>query len=144
MGRYDLRPQSVLRSTQLLINAGRLTEKPLWYDAVADIAPAATQTSVRPPKRHESGRKKAQKIYQPVKLRFPEDSLRRDFYGDHPWELARPRVILEQDGKDYQKLDWSKLGQVGKALDGERYVCRPLSSAWCVAVVLVPKLSPLV
>ncbi len=46
--------------------------------------------------------------------------LRREFFKDHPWELARPRMLLEDDGKDSQKTDWSHLQQKEKALGGER------------------------
>ena len=46
--------------------------------------------------------------------------LRREFFKDHPWELARPRILLEDDGKDSQKTDWSRIQQKEKALSGER------------------------
>lgn len=61
-------------------------------------------------------------MFQPVKLEYEEDQLRADFFGDHPWELARPRQVLEDDGKDYQRLNWSRLEQPTKQLDGERCV----------------------
>jgi small subunit ribosomal protein S23 len=47
--------------------------------------------------------------------------LRADFFGDHPWELARPKIILENSGNDAKGWDWSKIVQPGKPLDGERY-----------------------
>lgn len=53
---------------------------------------------------------------------YEEDKLRMNFFQDHPWELARPRVILEDDGKDGQKVDWSELDQPGRQLNGERYI----------------------
>ena len=52
---------------------------------------------------------------------YEEDQLRQQFFGDHPWELARPRIVLEDDGKDYARFDWSKMLQKNKKLDGERY-----------------------
>jgi len=61
-------------------------------------------------------------MYMPQKIEYPEDKLRTQFYRDHPWELARPRVLVENDGKDYLKYDWSKMPQKGKPLDGERSV----------------------
>lgn len=57
---------------------------------------------------------------------YPEDKLRNEFFGDHPWELARPRVILENDGKDGEKWDWSRIVQPGKKLDGESVVQRQM------------------
>ena len=59
-------------------------------------------------------------MFQPMKIEYPEDKLREEFFGDHPWELARPRIVLEDDGKDYQNQDWSRIEQPGKQLDGER------------------------
>lgn len=59
-------------------------------------------------------------MFQPVKIRYEEDQLRKEFFRDHPWELARPRVVLENSGNDHAGYDWSKLKQRGKRLDGER------------------------
>ena len=64
--------------------------------------------------------KKASKLFQPTNIVYKEDRLRSNFFGDHPWELARPRVILENDGKDYEKNDWSNLSQPGRPVTGER------------------------
>lgn len=72
----------------------------------------------RPNRRVKS--KKPSRIFQPVEIRYEEDQLRKEFFRDHPWELARPRVVLENDGKDYSRVDWSQLEQTGKHLDGER------------------------
>ena len=46
--------------------------------------------------------------------------LRKEFFKDHPWELARPRLIIEDDGKDSQTTDWAQIQQKQKALTGER------------------------
>lgn len=46
-------------------------------------------------------------MFSPVKVTYEEDRLRWEYFNDHPWELARPRVILEDDGKDQQRWDWS-------------------------------------
>ena len=42
-----------------------------------------------------------------MRLSYQEDRLRWEYFNDHPWELARPRVVLEDDGRDSQKWDWS-------------------------------------
>jgi small subunit ribosomal protein S23 len=60
-------------------------------------------------------------VFQPVGVRYEEDQLRKEFFRDHPWELARPRIVLETTGKDFEKYDWSKIQQIGKKLGGERY-----------------------
>lgn len=59
-------------------------------------------------------------MFKPQYMTFEEDQLRKNFYGDHPWELARPRIVLENDGKDAQNYDWSGIQQPGRPLDGER------------------------
>jgi small subunit ribosomal protein S23 len=45
-------------------------------------------------------------MFTPLNLTYEEDRLRWEYFNDHPWELARPRVILENDGKDNEKWDW--------------------------------------
>ncbi|CAI4217190.1 unnamed protein product [Parascedosporium putredinis] len=71
--------------------------------------------------------KRPRNVYRPQRIVFPEDALRQAFYKDHPWELARPRMILELDGKDSRLLDWSKgVRQPGMALSGECVVQRQL------------------
>ena len=50
--------------------------------------------------------------------------MRKEFYGDHPWELARPRIVLENDGRDGQRCNWSQIQQRGRPLNGERYDCK--------------------
>ena len=66
-------------------------------------------------------------MYQPMKIRYPEDELRKQFFSDHPWELARPRVVLERDGEEGKDVDWSKgVQQPGRPTTGEDVVQRQL------------------
>jgi len=65
-------------------------------------------------------------MFQPQHIVYPEDQLRSNFFKDHPWELARPRLLVENDGKDFMRYDWSKMQQPGKALNGESVVQRQL------------------
>lgn len=46
-------------------------------------------------------------MFSPVNLTYEEDKLRWEYFNDHPWELARPRVVLENDGRDAQMWDWA-------------------------------------
>lgn len=62
-------------------------------------------------------------MFKPQTIEYEEDQLRREFYSDHPWELARPRIVLENDGRDSQRCDWSRIQQLGRPLNGERYDC---------------------
>ncbi len=125
----QIRPARVLQSVQEELKRNVMgstkTYKPPWLNIVSSVPPS--ETLIRPiPAQHTefSGSKKIKKprnIYRPQKIVYLEDTLRAAFYKDHPWELARPRVILESDGRDSQHCDWSKgVRQPGIALTGER------------------------
>jgi small subunit ribosomal protein S23 len=60
-------------------------------------------------------------MFQPLPITYPEDKLRSEFFGDHPWELARPRLVVEDNGNDAKDYNWETIVQPGKQLDGERY-----------------------
>jgi small subunit ribosomal protein S23 len=123
---YD-RAESYLSST--IIKGDTSNRAPAWLQAVVHIPPAEVLT--RPyPIQHTPPRDRALKpgrqprnLFRPTKIVHPEDQLRQEFYRDHPWELARPKLVLELDGQDARYRDWSKgLRQPGMALSGERYV----------------------
>lgn len=65
-------------------------------------------------------------VHRVPKLRFVEDSLRKIFYKQHPWELARPKNLIENSGEENNKCDWSHMLQLYKPLDGESVVQRTL------------------
>ena len=124
MGRYDFRPLHVHQTATQLLNTERITKTPPWYNVVGSITPAQTLVRTQPlPHQHRKGRirtKKSSKLFQPQTINYEEDALRKEFFKDHPWELARPRLVIEDDGKDSQKTDWSRIEQSHKALSGER------------------------
>lgn len=133
MGRYNLTPSRVYQRASRLIelkkvgaDAGVLQSIPPWFQTIGSLPPGEILTRPQPvqhsdvaPKRRT---KKPSKMFKPMHISYEEDNLRDNFYSDHPWELARPRVILEQDGKDGQRCDWSKIQQPGRELNGERLV----------------------
>jgi small subunit ribosomal protein S23 len=121
MGRYDFRALRVRQTAKALFDSKRNPDLPQWYDVVGNIPPGETlaRPVLRAPKvRHA---RKASKLFKPLPITYAEDKLRSDFFGDHPWELARPRLIVEDSGNDAKRYDWSKIVQRGKQLDGERY-----------------------
>ena len=122
MGRYDFRSQRAYDAARDLLQTKRLRHPPPWYDTLANVPPTASQLLVRPAFRHTPKRKKASKLFLPVEIKYPEDHLRRKFFTDHPWELARPRIVLESDGKDYQQENWEEIRQPSRKVDGERSV----------------------
>ncbi|KAI5293802.1 mitochondrial ribosomal small subunit component, partial [Ascosphaera acerosa] len=147
MGKVNLSALRVRQSAIAQLANGKTTKTPCWLDITADVPPAGVLTR-NPVIPHQLERqrvrvrndpktgtgvwqtvvtaaKKPQKkrsvrdATRPQELVYEEDELRRRFYRDHPWELARPRVILENRGNDYRRYDWSKLLQPNKRLDGE-------------------------
>ncbi|KAK4189857.1 mitochondrial ribosomal protein S25 [Podospora australis] len=110
----------------------RLNPPAPWIAALANIPPSEVLT--RPyPIQHQNkkvptkGGRRAANLYRPTKIIHPEDKLRQQFYSDHPWELARPMMVLEIDGKDARTRDWSKgVQQPGMKLSGECVVQRQL------------------
>jgi small subunit ribosomal protein S23 len=112
MGRYDLRPQRVHTYASQLLSHSRLTTPPPWLAPISSNPPP--ERLVRPllqrsqiPTTKIPKSRKASRTFRPVHLRYEEDRLRWDYFNDHPWELARPRVVLENDGRDAEKWDWS-------------------------------------
>lgn len=86
------------------------------------IPPTEILTRPRPTTHQDPDprKRRPRRTYIPERITFPEDALRRTFFKDHPWELARPRVIVETDGKDAYGVDWSKgLRQPGRQVTGE-------------------------
>ncbi|KAI9850080.1 MAG: mitochondrial ribosomal small subunit component [Thelocarpon superellum] len=129
MGRISLNALRVRQTAQQLLETPRLTTPPPWFEVMGSIppAPALVRTQIvqqhhAQPRRNKT--KKASKMFKPQRIRYEEDALRREFFGDHPWELARPRLVLENDGKDGRRYDWSHIRQPGRALDGESVVQR--------------------
>lgn len=103
--------------------SGFQERSPPWLKALESIPPAELLT--RPvPVQHRAAdprMRKPRNIYKPQQIVYEEDELRREFFKDHPWELARPRIIVEMDGKDARYCDWSRgLRQPGVPLSGER------------------------
>lgn len=126
-GQRQIRPsrvyQTVTHSLNHRIFPSVKVQEPIWYKILESIPPSETVTRPFPPQ-HKSPNPKTRKpsrLFQPQKLVYEEDGLRSQFYRDHPWELARPRIIVEMDGRDAERYDWSKgLRQPSMPLCGER------------------------
>ncbi|KAF2461287.1 mitochondrial ribosomal protein S25-domain-containing protein [Lineolata rhizophorae] len=120
----------LLASRRLVDHAGK-PRPPPWYEIIAQYPPTRAGAGVRPLQRVGKVRGKGTpaKLFQPLEIKYPEDELRTDFFEDHPWELARPRVVLEDGGNDQKKFGWdwgTGIEQPGKALDGESVVQRQI------------------
>ncbi|KAF2260118.1 mitochondrial ribosomal protein [Lojkania enalia] len=128
MGRYDFRALRVRQTAKALFENQRNDFLPPWYRTIGDIPPGETlaRPVLRTPRPKGRGARKPSRIFQPLSIHHPEDKLRDDFFGDHPWELARPRLVVEDSGNDAKNYDWSKIVQPGKQLDGESVVQRQM------------------
>lgn len=114
MGRYNFSAQRVHRqATQLLrTRNNQYTYPPPWLKTIGEVPPA--ERLARPAlQRNSKAGKKSSRIFSPVSLSYKEDELRWEYFNDHPWELARPRVILEDDGRDSERWDWGVELDVG-------------------------------
>jgi small subunit ribosomal protein S23 len=122
----NLKPSRVYQTATMLLESQSIIQPPPWYTTIGLIPPAEILTRTQPTQHreptHKSRTRKPSKMFRPQPIEYEEDRLRKEFYGDHPWELARPRIVLENDGKDGQKCDWSRIQQKGRPLNGERYV----------------------
>ncbi|KAJ0165731.1 37S ribosomal protein S25, mitochondrial [Colletotrichum tanaceti] len=132
MGR-QIRPARIYQTMSQELNTkilpGFTVQEPPWFQVMRDIPPSEILTRPVMAQKKPANLKlrKPSNIYKPPKIWHEEDRMRMTFYKDHPWELARPRMILESDGKDAQKCDWSAgLRQPGLPLTGECVVQRQL------------------
>ena len=130
MGKYDFRPARVQQTASQLLASNKGTNRPPWYDVVASNPPPQILVRTQPVEHTGNGPrpKKPSKLFKPQNIRYPEDSLRKTFFSDHPWELARPRVVLEDSGADYRRQQWDTIRQAGGHLSGEKSINRCLHS----------------
>lgn len=126
MGRFDFRPARVYDTATQLLATKRITAKPPWYETIANNTPPQILVRTQPVQHtgHKHATKKRSKLFRPQTIHYPEDDLRKEFFSDHPWELARPRVILEDSGTEYQEKTWESVRPEGNELSGEKYVDR--------------------
>lgn len=151
MGRINLTALRVRTQALANVETRKTKTRPIWVDIAADVPPAQVMTRQQPI-RHELTRTRTKqlpngklvqttevtiakkprsyrpsKMFMPMPVRYEEDALRARFFADHPWELARPRVVLETDGDQHRDADWSTgLLQPGIPLSGESVVQRQL------------------
>jgi len=130
MGRYNFSAARVYQTATQALETKALKTVPPWYTTVGSVPPGEILTRTQPVQHRDVPRKsrtkKPSKMFKPQPLTYEEDKLRQNFFGDHPWELARPRIVLEEDGKDGQRCDWSRIQQPGRQLNGESVIQRQL------------------
>ncbi|ODV60635.1 mitochondrial 37S ribosomal protein mS23 [Ascoidea rubescens DSM 1968] len=140
---------NVLETASHAVNSGLLSKQPVWMPVVAAHPPlkdlirvpyrlnklseSRNQDSKTKTKNSNSVFKtnnkdlKPANLYKPSNLNFLADELRSLFYKQHPWELANPKLVVENaNGDDNISTNYSSILNVGKALDGEAVVQRSL------------------
>ncbi|KAL2135919.1 hypothetical protein VTI74DRAFT_6302 [Chaetomium olivicolor] len=132
----QFRAARVYETAQANLNSSVFSNKrnqpPAWFKALQFLPPSEVLTRPYPiqhtePRDSKKPGTRPRNIFRPTKIVHPEDQLRQEFFRDHPWELARPRMVLELDGQDARYRDWSKgLRQPGMPLCGESVVQRQL------------------
>lgn len=133
----------VLERTSAYLKSGLLKQKPAWFDVVTNHPPASDftkkpkvilnqkysdphQYKARNQTRIKPRAKNASKVHAVPTISLFEDKLRDLFYEKHPWEFSRPKILIENDGNDNEKCDWSHMLQLHKPLDGESVVQRTI------------------
>ncbi|OAQ34430.1 hypothetical protein K457DRAFT_88103 [Linnemannia elongata AG-77] len=134
-------PAKVHSYVTKLLKANLIKNPPVWYPAASLAppsptflrepqikktkeaiaaglpAPAPASASVQKELTRSSRSQKhlRWKTERPQKIVYPEDKLRRRFYEDHPWELRRPRCLIETSG-DGTRRNWTSLLQPGRSI----------------------------
>ncbi|MCJ1466317.1 mitochondrial ribosomal small subunit component [Pseudocyphellaria aurata] len=127
---YDFRPLRVHQNATRLLAVQRNAHPPPWFEVIGTSPPSEMLVRTQPlqhqRRQRRSKTKKPSKMFQPTKLAYKDDELRKTFFTDHPWELARTRIVLENDGKDAEKDNWHQITQPHRKLSGESVVQRQL------------------
>jgi small subunit ribosomal protein S23 len=111
---------------QLLPKAVRLEEYAKRTDEKVKLGEFNEKTGTWVTKTKARHNSNSKHLYKIRKLEFFEDRIRQLFFKQHPWELARPKMVLEKDGREAIKYNWSTMNQRLKALDVESVVQRTL------------------
>ena len=100
----------VTQSVSRLLSGSFLKSEPLWYATTLEHPPVAlpTRFARETPRQNvylnklaqgvtpsERERRQAVPSLKPRPITYLEDRVRRQFYKDHPWEVLRPRTLVE-------------------------------------------------
>ncbi|KAK9468186.1 mitochondrial ribosomal protein S25 [Lipomyces arxii] len=120
---------TILKRTSKLLASGTMHGEPAWFKALLATPPSTDFTqilSTRPAVNGAGKKLSVAERFKPQELVYPEDEIRKLFYEQHPWELSRPRILIERDALDFRRQDWSKLQQLYQQVDGESVVQRTM------------------
>lgn len=143
---YRAAPIKIAKHVSSLLKGRLLKEPPVWLPVVQSIPPGPSVIRSQNEEINVSGQTDIEKKLfsthkttnrqrysqkhlrtpppRPRAIVYPEDKLRKQFYKDHPFELARPKVLVENE-LGINRTDYSKLmldGMHPSQIDGEAYV----------------------
>ncbi|QSL65031.1 hypothetical protein MERGE_002335 [Pneumocystis wakefieldiae] len=120
----NLRPLQIHILTSKLLQINYIKREPKWFRPIIEAPPNFNLLRKLSPQFLRIKKSLKPNLLRPQNIEYPEDQLRRRFFKDHPWELARPRNLIEYNGKNIEHYSWSQLHQKAKPLDGESVVQR--------------------
>ncbi|KAI9254533.1 mitochondrial ribosomal protein S25 [Phascolomyces articulosus] len=143
---YRVPPTKLEQHATNLLKGDLLKKAPVWLHAVRAIPPGPSIIRSRNPnanvsaqtdvekelfshhQQHTSTRHKQKHLRtkppRPAPIVYPEDRLRRQFYKDHPFELARPQTLVENK-LGLNRTDFSQLllpGMLPEEITGETVI----------------------
>jgi small subunit ribosomal protein S23 len=103
-----------------LMRANYIKNEPVWFQAVLEHPPLPLPPRA-PPVREDtllpSNGKGRKPKTEPLPIVYLEDSVRRQFFRDHPFEAFRPLSIVEgrevEDEHPVRGEEWTRLAQRG-------------------------------
>lgn len=129
----DLRALRVAQTTSQLLQAKHLKNQPVWLPTVARIPPSSDIARKPPPSFHATSSSssasragKVRKVFAIQRIKYLEDGLRERFYKEHPWELARPVLLIESGHPSTGGGEWTSLRRGGRQVSGECVVQRQM------------------
>ncbi|KAI8143700.1 mitochondrial ribosomal protein S25-domain-containing protein [Fennellomyces sp. T-0311] len=142
---YRVPPTKLEQHASNLLKGNLLKKAPVWLQAVRAIPPGPSIIRSRNPNVNVSAQTSVEKELfstptvnkavstrhkqkhlrtrppRPAPIVYPEDRLRRQFYKDHPFELARPQTLVENK-LGLNRTDYSQLllpGMLPEEVTGE-------------------------
>ncbi|GAA5795675.1 mitochondrial ribosomal protein S25 [Helicostylum pulchrum] len=143
---YRAVPTGVAKHVSNMLKGNLMKKAPVWLPVVQAIPPGPSIIRSQNPEVNISGQSELEQTLlakprntnrlrhsekhlrtpppRPRAIVYPEDKLRRQFFKDHPFELARPKVLVEND-LGINRIDYSKLmleGMHPSQIDGEAVI----------------------
>jgi len=145
---YKAPPVEVAKHVSGLLKGKLLKAPPTWYAAVKAVPPGPSIIRSQNPEANITAQSSAEQQFaqanrpivhtsirhkqknlktktpKPRPIVYPEDRLRRQFYKDHPFELQRPKLLVETT-EGINRTDFSQLllpGMHPAQVDGEAVI----------------------